>query len=62
MNRLLLLFRLLVIAFITMTFIISYKLEDEMDVFIMFYNIVFTTAFVIAESVNAFDNQARKNQ
>lgn len=62
MNRLLLLFRLLVIAFITMTFIISYKLEDEMDVFIMFYNIVFTTAFIIAESVNVFDNQARKNQ
>lgn len=47
-------FRILVIMFITINFLISYKLENYAAIFIMSFNVLFTLAFVIAESIHAF--------
>jgi hypothetical protein len=51
----LLLFRLLVAVFIIMNFAVSFKLENEAEVFIMVFTFIFTTAYIAAEAVNAFD-------
>ena len=55
MNKKLLLFRLAVLTLIVCNFLISYKLENEGAVLIMLWNILFTIAYVIAESIHAFD-------
>lgn len=51
------LFRLLVILFITVNFIISYKLENYAEIFIMTFTVIFTAAFTVAEAMHSFDNK-----
>ena len=55
MNKKLLAFRLLVAVFIIMNFAVSYKLESEAEVLIMLFAVIFTTSYIAAEAVHAFD-------
>jgi len=55
MNKKLLLFRLSIAAFIILNFAVSFKLESEAEVFIMFFTFIFTTSYIVAEAVNVFD-------
>ena len=38
-------------------FFVSYKLESYAEIVIMTFTVIFTTAFVLAEVANAFDNK-----
>jgi hypothetical protein len=55
MNKKLLAFRLTIIGFILLNFIISFRLETEVACLIMFFNLLLSISYLIAEIIAARD-------